>query len=187
MPLSAFGVDVARGGGGGGAHPAQSQHANHWAARTRKQHQQERRPQRPTERSDLTQHAKGRTRDLPGPRKGATTRWNVTRGGGGGLGRGGYGFGIRWLGQSVGLQEKWLCTTGKRDTFGSAPPPPQTHEAGARGDGQVDGECAATAPPTPTPRARSAAAECHGHRGAAGPGPCMRPPQPPPTPPPLGF
>ena len=64
-------------------HPAQSQHANYWAPRTRKRHQQEHRPQRPTERSDPTQHAKGRTGDCPGPRKGATTRWNVTQGGGG--------------------------------------------------------------------------------------------------------
>ena len=39
-------------------------------------------PQRPTESSDPTQHAKGRTGDRPGPRKGATTRRNVTQGGG---------------------------------------------------------------------------------------------------------
>ena len=62
-------------------HSAQPQHTNHWAPRTRKRHQQEHRPQRPTERSDPTQHAKGRTGDCPGPRKGATTRRNVTRGG----------------------------------------------------------------------------------------------------------
>ena len=61
-------------------HPAQSQHANYWAPRTRKRHQQEHRPQRPTESSDPTQHAKGRTGDRPGPRKGATTRRNVTQG-----------------------------------------------------------------------------------------------------------
>ena len=67
-------------------HPAQPQHTNHWAPRTRKRHQQEHRPQRPTERSDPTQHAKGRTGDCPGPRKGATTRRNVTQGGGGGGG-----------------------------------------------------------------------------------------------------
>ena len=48
--------------------------------RTRKRHQQEHRPQRPTEHSDPTQHAKGRPGDCPGPRKGATTRRNVTRG-----------------------------------------------------------------------------------------------------------
>ena len=62
-------------------HSAQPQHANYWALRTRKRHLQEHRPQRPTERSDPTQHAKGRTGDCPGPRKGATTRRNVTRGG----------------------------------------------------------------------------------------------------------
>ena len=61
------------GGGGGGLD---------WAPRTRKRHQQEHRPQRPTERSDPTQHAKGRTGDCPGPRKGATTRRNVTQGAG---------------------------------------------------------------------------------------------------------
>ena len=40
--------------------PAQPRHTNHWALRTRKRHQQEHQPQRPTESSDLTQHAKGR-------------------------------------------------------------------------------------------------------------------------------
>ena len=64
-------------------HSAQLRHTNHWALRMRKRHQQEHRPQRPTERSDPMQHAKGRTGDCPGPRKGATTRRNVTRGGGG--------------------------------------------------------------------------------------------------------
>ena len=68
--------------GGGGA--AQPQHTNYWALRPRKRHQQEHRPQRPTERSDPTQHAKGRTGDCPGPRKETTTGRNVTRGGGGG-------------------------------------------------------------------------------------------------------
>ena len=66
-------------------HPAQPQHTNHWAPRTRKQHQQKHRPQRPTESSNLTQHAKGRTGDCPGPRKEATTRRNVTQGGRGAL------------------------------------------------------------------------------------------------------
>ena len=61
-------------------HSAQPRHANDWAPRTRKRHEQEHRPQRPIERSDPTQHAKGRTGDCPGPRKGATTRWNVTQG-----------------------------------------------------------------------------------------------------------
>ena len=70
-------------------HPAQPQHTNHWAPRTRKRHRQEHRPQRPTERSDPTQHAKGRAGDCPGPRKEtAPRRTNVTQGGGGGLGRG---------------------------------------------------------------------------------------------------
>ena len=63
--------------------PAQPRHTNDWAPRTRNRHQQEHRPQRPTERSDPTQHAKGRTGDCPGPRKETTTRRNVTRGGGG--------------------------------------------------------------------------------------------------------
>ena len=63
-------------------HPAQPRHTNRCAPRTRKQHQQEHRPQRPTERSDPMQHAKGRTGDCPGPRKGTATRWNVTQGGG---------------------------------------------------------------------------------------------------------
>ena len=62
-------------------HSAQPQHTNYWALRTRKRHQQEHRPQRPTERSNPTQHAKGRTVDCPGPRKGAITRRNVTQGG----------------------------------------------------------------------------------------------------------
>ena len=57
-----------------------AQHTNYWSPRTRKRHQQEHRPQRPTESSDPTQHAKGRTGDRPGPRKGATIRRNVTQG-----------------------------------------------------------------------------------------------------------
>ena len=61
-------------------HPAQPQHTKYWAPRTRKRHQQEHRPQRPTESSDPTQHAKGRPGDRPGPRKGATTGRNVTQG-----------------------------------------------------------------------------------------------------------
>ena len=60
-------------------HPAQPRHTNHWALRTRKRHQQEHWPQQPAERSNLTQHAKGRTGDCPGPRKGTTTRRNVTQ------------------------------------------------------------------------------------------------------------
>ena len=66
-------------------HSAQCQHTNYWAPRTQKRHQQEHRPQRQTESSDPTQHAKGRTGDRPGPRKGATTRRNVTQGGRPGL------------------------------------------------------------------------------------------------------
>ena len=65
-------------------HPAQPRHTNDGAPRTRKRHQQEHRPQRPTESSDPTQHAKGRTGDCAGPRKGTSTRRNVTQGGGGG-------------------------------------------------------------------------------------------------------
>ena len=42
-------------------HPAQTRHTNDWAPRTRKRHRQEHRPQQPTERSHLTQYAKGRT------------------------------------------------------------------------------------------------------------------------------
>ena len=64
-------------------HPAQPRHTNRRAPRTRKRHQQEHRPQRPTERSDPTQHAKGRTGDCPGPRRETTTRLHVTQGGGG--------------------------------------------------------------------------------------------------------
>ena len=64
-------------------HPAEPRHTNDGAPRTRKRHQQEHRPQRPTERSDPTQHAKGRTGDCPGPRTETATQRNVTRGGGG--------------------------------------------------------------------------------------------------------
>ena len=59
-------------------HLAQPRHTNHWAPRTRKRHQQEHRPQRSTERSNPTQHAKGRTGDCPGPRKETTTRRKAT-------------------------------------------------------------------------------------------------------------
>ena len=64
-------------------HSAQPRHTSDWAPRTRKRHQQEQQPQRPTERSDPTQHVKRRTGDCPGPCKETTTRRNVTRGGGG--------------------------------------------------------------------------------------------------------
>ena len=63
-------------------HSAQPQHTNHWALRTRKRHQQEHRPQRPTERSDPTQHAKGRPGDCPGPRKETTQPDGTSHGGG---------------------------------------------------------------------------------------------------------
>ena len=62
-------------------HLAQPRHTNHWAPRTRKRHRQEHRPQRPTQCSDPTQRAEGRTGDCPGPRKETTTRRTVTRGG----------------------------------------------------------------------------------------------------------
>ena len=95
-------------------HSAQPQHTNHWAPRTRKRHQREHRPQPPTERSDPTQHAKGRTGDRLGPRKGATTRRNVTRGGGvraprrRGQGGGGSGKGALMTGQSQEMSLKTL-------------------------------------------------------------------------------
>ena len=54
-------------------HSAQPRHTNDGAPRTRKRHQREHRPQRPTERSDPTQHAEGRTGDCPGPRTETTT------------------------------------------------------------------------------------------------------------------
>ena len=44
--------------------------------------QQEQRPQRPTENSNSTQHAKGRTGDCPGPCKGTPTRRTVIQGAG---------------------------------------------------------------------------------------------------------
>ena len=65
-------------------HSAEPQHTNYWAPRTRKRHQQEHRPQRPTERSDPTQHAEGRTGDCPGPRKETATQRIGTQGVGGG-------------------------------------------------------------------------------------------------------
>ena len=49
---------------------------------TRKRHQQEHRPQQPTESSDPTQHAKGRAGDCSGPRKETSIRRNVKSGGG---------------------------------------------------------------------------------------------------------
>ena len=63
--------------------PTQPRHTNDWAPRTRKRQQQDHRPQRPTERSDPTQHAKGRAGDCPGSRKETATRRHVALGGGG--------------------------------------------------------------------------------------------------------
>ena len=68
--------------------PHNNQHnpqcANYWAPLPQKRHHKEHGPQRPTERSDPTQHVKGRTGDCPGPRKGTATQRDVTPGGGGG-------------------------------------------------------------------------------------------------------
>ena len=51
--------------------PRHNQHnpryANYWAPRTRRQHHKKHMPQRPSEHSDLTQHAKGRPGECPGP------------------------------------------------------------------------------------------------------------------------
>ena len=89
-------------------HSAQPQHINYSAPRTRKRHQQEQWPQRPTESSDPTQHAKGRTGDCPGPRKGATTRRNVTQGATFAMPR-------RWIvGLPVSLPERATGTAGTR-------------------------------------------------------------------------
>ena len=87
-------------------HSAQSQHTNYWAPRTRNRRRQEHRPQRPTERSDPTQHAKGTTGDCPGPRKETTTRRNVTQGGGGGLWND-WRSALRWQRQSG--WGRWRC------------------------------------------------------------------------------
>ena len=65
-------------------HQHNPQSANYWAPLTRQRYHKAHRPQRPSERSDPTQSANGRTGDCPGPRKETATRRNVTRGGGGG-------------------------------------------------------------------------------------------------------
>ena len=93
-------------------HPAQPQHTDYWALRTRKRHQQEHRPQRPTERSNPTQHAKGRTGDCPGPRKETTTRRNVTRGGS--------------------VASLTTLQTGRRRPRCATPPPPLPPRGGCR-------------------------------------------------------
>ena len=98
-------------------HPAQPQHTNYWAPRTRKHHQQEHWPQRPTERSNPTQHAKGRTGDCPGPRKETTTRRNVTRAN----------FGERNFSRGKSMHDDLLCDSPpphriSGSLFGRAPP-----------------------------------------------------------------
>ena len=55
-------------------HQHDPQCANYRAPLPRQQRHEEHRPQRPTERSDPTQHAEGRTGDCPGPRKETATR-----------------------------------------------------------------------------------------------------------------
>ena len=64
--------------------PAHPRYAHYWAPLTRTRHAMPHsaQPQHTNYYGDPTQHAKGRTGDRPGPRKGATTRRNVTRGGG---------------------------------------------------------------------------------------------------------
>ena len=67
--------------------PAQlSAQANPWALRTRRRRRQEHRPQRPSEHSDPTQHAKGRAGDCPGPRKENCNPTECHNGGGGSCG-----------------------------------------------------------------------------------------------------
>ena len=101
-------------------HSAQPLHTNHWAPRTRKRHQQERRPQRPSERSDPTQHAKGRMGDCPGPRKGTATRRNVTQGGGRpGLARAPNNPRPPRGGGGGGLTQQWPVPVGKGLVFGN--------------------------------------------------------------------
>ena len=56
------------------------------APRMQKRHQREHRPQRPTQRSDPTQHAKGRAGDWPGPQRKVTQGGMILLTGGGGAG-----------------------------------------------------------------------------------------------------
>ena len=78
VPPGGLGGGRAFGGGGGLLGAADTQTAHHATFSTAPTHQllgsanaettpAEHRPQRPTERSDPTQHAKGRTGDCPGP------------------------------------------------------------------------------------------------------------------------
>ena len=68
----------------GSKNPHNNQHnpqcANYWALLTRKRHHKAHRLQGPSESTDPTQHAKGRTGDCRGPRKETATRRNVTQG-----------------------------------------------------------------------------------------------------------
>ena len=68
-------------------HSAQPQHTNYWAPRTEHGNDTSKSTGRSGRQKAAThaQHAKGRTGDCPGPRKGATTRRNVTQGVGRGL------------------------------------------------------------------------------------------------------
>ena len=64
--------------------PRDNQHnpqCNYWAPLTRKRHQQEHGPQRPTERMGPMYHSKGRTGDCRGPCEETATRRNVTQAG----------------------------------------------------------------------------------------------------------
>ena len=74
-----------RGGGVGRTNrkttPATTTTTNSWAPLPRKPHHKKWRPLWPSEHSDPTQHAKGRTGDCPGPRKQTAPRRNVTQGG----------------------------------------------------------------------------------------------------------
>ena len=121
-------------------HSAQPQHTNYWALRLRKRHQQEHRPQRPTESSNPTQHVKGRTGDCPGPRKGTTTRRNVTQGDFGGSRVGNFAFqtGLENFPYKIhGLPRNWhpwlsstqiyhtKCRGFREICLGTESPPPQ--------------------------------------------------------------
>ena len=108
-------------------HSAQPRHTNHWAPRTRKRHQREHRPQRPTERSDPTQHAKGRTGDCPGPRKETTTRRNVTQG-----------EILVWGGRRVGQEGvRDMGTQERHQTGGGATQTHRTREPHQEGQGRA--------------------------------------------------
>ena len=136
-------------------HSAQPQHTNYWAPRTRKRHQQEHRPQRLPERSDPTQRAKGRTGDCPGPRKGTTTRRNVTRGGGGGA--------LRCL--IAPLMDHWpaSCAGGAARSTPAGHGPPSPHSGRFPRDTEGCGLCEGVLCLTPQVLVRGG----HGPRDAA--------------------